>query len=59
MGCHVWDVGGDWFVGEQAAPSQDAEAGVGGVNGHCGFVTFNDVRDARVAMNVKSLGGSD
>ena len=55
----MWDVGGDWFVGEQAAPSQDAEAGVGGVNGHCGFVTFNDVRDARVAMNVKSLGGSD
>eukprot|EP00913_Durusdinium_trenchii_P004102 g3801.t1 len=46
-------MGGDWFVGEQAAPSQDAEAGVGGVNGHCGFVTFNDVRDARVAMNVK------
>ncbi|CAK9093548.1 CSC1-like protein At4g02900 [Durusdinium trenchii] len=32
---------------------KDAEAGVGGVNGHCGFVTFNDVRDARVAMNVK------
>lgn len=35
---------------------QDAEAGVGGVNGHSGFVTFNDVRDARVAMNVKLLG---
>lgn len=32
---------------------KDAHAGVGGVNGHSGFVTFSDVRDARVALNVK------
>jgi len=32
---------------------KDAKAGVGGVNGHSGFVTFSDVRDARVALNVK------
>ena len=36
---------------------QDAQAGVGGVNGHTGFVTFSDVRDARVALNVKCPGG--
>lgn len=26
------------------------------MNGHSGFVTFSDVRDARVALNVKCLG---
>ena len=29
---------------------------MGGVNGHSGFVPFSDVRDARVALNVKCPG---
>ena len=29
---------------------------MGGVNGHSGFVTFSDVRDAQVALNVKCPG---
>jgi len=32
---------------------KDAKAGPGGVNGHSGFVTFADCRNARVAVNTK------